>query len=183
MATDLVTAPAIEPLTIDEVKDHLRVESSDYDNEIKSLIKEARQYVERITGRSLITQTWDYKLDKFSESIKIPYPPLQSVTSVKYQDSGNVEQTLSSAYYDVDTTSEPGRVTESYNYEYPETYDEPNAVTIRFVSGYGSARTDIPERFKRAMKLYVQWQFDGNDTPTDALNHLILQDRVGSVGS
>src|SRR6185295_4859943 len=89
------------------------------------LITVARQYVDAISGwlgRALMTQTWALAGNGLSipasaccgstpsGAIEIPWPPLQSVTSIKYLDANGQEQTLPPADYTVDTISEPGLV-------------------------------------------------------------------------
>ena len=180
-AITLQTEPQVEPLSLDEVKLHLGLTDTDRDSEVEGLIQESRRYVEKMTGRSLITQTWNYYLDKFYYSIELPCPPLQSITSVQYLDSSNSLQTLSSVYYSVDSATQPGRLRQAYGYEYPETYDNLNAVTITFASGYGDDPEDVPEIFKRAMKLYIQWMFDSDDTAYIPLESIILSNRISLI--
>lgn len=86
--------------------------------------------------------------------IDIPLPPLQSVTTVKYYDADNVEQTLSSGRYTVDTTSEPARIVIDAD-GWPAIYDRANAVTVRFVCGYGATTADVPASLRAAMLLHI----------------------------
>jgi len=151
--------PTSEPLTVEEVKDHLRIDGNDSDAELSNLIKEARDYVEGVTGRALITQTYELKMDDLSLNIKVPRPPLQSVTSISYQDTDDASQTLGAANYTVDTSSHPGRIVQSATGTYPDTYNDIDAVTITYVAGYGDA-DDVPGIFKRAMKLYIEKMYD-----------------------
>ena len=52
----LMTAPAVEPLSLAEAKSWLRVDGADEDQLIQSLITSARLGVEATTNRLLITQ-------------------------------------------------------------------------------------------------------------------------------
>src|SRR5689334_22352804 len=100
----IVTPPGSEPVTLQEAKDWCRGPTSADDTLITSLITVARRYVEKITSRALITQTWDYWLDCFPGSnwymlrtvmpalwdcweLRVPRPPLQSISSIKYIDT------------------------------------------------------------------------------------------------
>lgn len=154
-ALSLVTAPAVEPVGLQEAKDHLRIDTADEDALIDSFIMVARQKVESHTGRSLITQTWDWKLDRFRHLFEVPKGKLQSVTSVKYFDSDNVEQTVASTVYEVDAVSEPGRIREADGQTWPNHFNRLNAVTIRFVAGYGATGNFVPWPIKAAMLLMV----------------------------
>lgn len=64
---NLITAPAIEPVTLTQAKAHLRVDFADDDTLITTLIIVARQAVEEFLGRALITQTWQVFYDKFPD--------------------------------------------------------------------------------------------------------------------
>lgn len=63
---DLVTAPAIEPITVAEVKNALRIDHTEDDTLIGFLITAARTSAEAYTRRAFITQTWKMFMDSFS---------------------------------------------------------------------------------------------------------------------
>lgn len=164
-------APAVEPIDLAEAKEHLRQPLSDDDSLITSLIVAARQYAEKYTRRAFITQTVECKIDYFSDVIKLPLPPLQSVASIKYIDPDGVLQTLNPSVYLVDTDSTPGRITRDYGESWPETKPVPNAITITFVAGYGNAGTDVPDTIKLALKLYLTKQYDMDKNELEYLNN------------
>ena len=154
MSLKLVTPPTSEPITLLEVKDHLRVDGSDDDALISVLITAARKWAEEYTGRQFVTATWDWFLDGFCPSFSAPLPPLQSVTSIKYLDTAGAEQTLDAATYRVDAVSEPGRIALDYGKTWPSTYSVINAVTVRFVAGYGAAAA-VPEPIRQAILILI----------------------------
>ena len=88
-----------------------------------------------------LPQTWDLWLDDWPcrDYISIPRPPMQSVASVKYYDTENVEHTMPATDYFVDVVSEPGRVSLGYSKLWPtETLRPANAVCVRFTAGFPS---------------------------------------------
>lgn len=131
-------APKIEPISISEAKDHLRIDGTDNDSYIYGLILAAREWVEGYLGRSLIEQTWQLTIDgSFPPEFKLRYPPLISVTSLQYVDTDQVTQTYSSDNYDVDTSSEPGRITLDYDESsWPTVLSNVNDVTVTYKAGY-----------------------------------------------
>jgi uncharacterized phiE125 gp8 family phage protein len=163
----VTTEPASEPVTLAEACSHLRINTGDDDTYINRLIKSARQYVEdTILGRSLITQTRDAYLDEFPTDrfIELPGPILQSVTSVKYTDSDGVEATMSAADYLVDTVSEPGRIVLKTDEIWPSfTPEVANAVTIRYVCGYGDTEVDVPEPIRQAILILIGHQYESRE--------------------
>jgi len=160
MIPRLVTAPSIEPVTLNEAKEHLRVLHDDEDAYIESLIVAARQMVESgeswSLDRSLINTTWRVILDEWPcHGIELPRPPLSSVTSITYLDTTNTSQTLSSTLYTVDTHNEPGRVVPSYASVWPEVLPHINAIQIVYVAGYGSTAASVPQAIRQAILLCV----------------------------
>jgi uncharacterized phiE125 gp8 family phage protein len=162
-----IVEPEIEPVSLAEVKEHLRIEHDDEDATLAIYIRAARKNIEGpngFTGRALVTQTWELVLDEFPDAeIRIPLPPLQTVESVKYYDTDGNLQTVSSSDYEVDTVDEPGWIS-------PITTGWPtglltgiNAVIVRFVAGYpideGASPPDaagnVPEDIKAALLLQI----------------------------
>ena len=150
----LITGPATEPLTLAEAKLYLKVDSTVEDDLITALIKAARLQVENKTYRMLITQTWDLILDKkdLNESlIQIYKQPITAISSVKYYDVNNTEQTMSASDYQTEVSSNPAKV---QIITFPQIYDRLGAVTIRFVAGYANAAA-VPQDIKQAMYFLI----------------------------
>jgi uncharacterized phiE125 gp8 family phage protein len=157
----LVTPPAVLPVSVAEAKAHLRVEHDFDDEYIEACIKTA---VARIDGRNgwlrraLVNRTYQLFLPWFpvARCIPLPIPPLQSVTSIKYQDDSDAEQTFSSGSYQVVKNEDEGYIYLKTGESWPGgTYERPDAVKIEFVAGYGAAATDVPENIRHAIKIEV----------------------------
>lgn len=158
METKLKTAPAAEPVTASDAKTHMNVDFSTDDTYIGLLCTAAREYVEQITGRKLITQTWYGYLPTFPAKayIELPYGSLQSVTSVKYKNEGGTEYTWAATNYIVDVAPALGRIALNYNCSYPSYTPYPvNAVTVEFVCGYGTAGDNVPGPINQAIKILI----------------------------
>lgn len=183
---NISSAPAVEPLSTSETKTFLKVDSSDEDTLIDTLIKASRQLIEREYDVALITQTLDFKFDDFPiiehcnpDGAIIPLVrPIQSVTYIKYNDTDGNEQTWYSSLYtvDADDQREQARIVPAYDEEYPETRIEINAVTVRAVCGYGDAATDIPENIKLAMLMQIAfWYENREDMPLKMMGRTTRQ--------
>lgn len=166
MPTVLITAPTAEPVTLAEVKQACRIASDDYTETalLTSLALSARLQAEFLTGRAMVTTIYDLYLPEFPSDdspIELPFPPLQSVASIKYYDESNVQQTLSSSIYAVDIVSDIGNVYPNYNQEWPDTYERHDAVIIRYTCGYpivGSAIT-TPEAIRRWILMHTATEY------------------------
>lgn len=127
------------------------------DDLLNDIIKSARGYVEDITGRALLSQTWNYYLDEFpSENyIKLPFGNLQSVTHIKYTDSDGDETTMTvTTEYIVEANGEScGRIVLPYSETWPSfTAYSSNPIVIRFVAGWTTAAL-VPYKIKAACLL------------------------------
>lgn len=159
---DLVldTAPAAEPISTAEAKTQARIDISDDDTYVDTLVASARSYVENITGRQIITATYNLYLPYFPEKIILPKPPLSAVNSINYIDENGNSQLLSSSIYTVNANRTPGEIVPAYEQSWPSTRGVPNAVTVNFDCGYGSAGSDVPEDLVHAMKLLISLHYD-----------------------
>ena len=173
MGLTLVTPPTAEPVTLQEVKEHLRITGSDEDALLTTFIEVAREYCEEYQNRAYISQTWDLFLDEFPESpYSLPKPPLQSVTHLKYYDQDGTEDEFNSSNYLVDMASIKGRISLAYNKSWPSVTLQPmNGVVIRFVAGYGDDGSDVPERIRNAIKVLVGQIYENREA-TDIKEHL-----------
>jgi uncharacterized phiE125 gp8 family phage protein len=155
-AWTLLTAPQTEPISVDDAKLHLKVETTTEDVQLVMTIRAARAAVEEYLGRALITQTWVYTQDRWSDDIRLPRAaPLVSVTSVKYRDEAGTQQTLTSSVYLVDTASEPGRVLLAPTQSWPALQSgRPGAVEITYVAGWTTASL-VPDPIRWAILLKI----------------------------
>jgi len=154
------------PISLSEAKSHLRVDATADDDLIIALIIAATEAATITTGRQLLRASRTLILDDFrtndGNAIRIPYPPLVSITSIVYVDTNGDNQTWSADEYDVDIDSEPGRVTTAYNYSWPVCRDQINAVTFTYLCGYANAAS-VPELIKAGIKMFVAELYENRE--------------------
>lgn len=154
MALKLITAATVEPITLTLTKLHLRVDHTDEDTLISALISAAREYCEGFQRRSIAVQTWELTMDSFPLEIRLPQPPLVSVTYIKYKDKDGSEMTLSASDYVVNSDEEPGKVVLAYGKSWPYVTLYPTgAIKVRYLAGYTTEL--VPLRTKQAMLLLI----------------------------
>jgi uncharacterized phiE125 gp8 family phage protein len=165
----LVTPPAVEPVSLAELKLHLRVEQDQAaeDDLITSLGKAAREYAEKHTRRSFITTTWRKKFGRFCNRMVLDNPPLIAVSTITYVDDAGDSQTLSASLYQVVSSEEPGFVCPAYAVTWPTTRNIPEAVTVNYTAGYGATAASVPEGIKAAIKLIVGNLYENREAVAD----------------
>jgi uncharacterized phiE125 gp8 family phage protein len=163
MSLRLITAPASYPVTLAEAKAQCRVEGSDEDTLLGGLISAATDHVEQYTGRAIVSQTWELVLDDFSNAMLIPKGPVTAVSSVKYIDTADVEQTVTDTNYTLDDASDPQWLVKASDYTWPTVAGGVNNVIIRFVCGYAT----VPPSIKHAILLLIAQWYDNRADATD----------------
>jgi uncharacterized phiE125 gp8 family phage protein len=176
----VITAPTIEPVSLSEAKDMLRVTNVDDDGRIGKLIRTAREWAEHFCDIYIMTQTLERSYDTWpSTIIELNVSPIASITSIKYDDTGSpvTEQTLvvDTDYY-ADTTTDGGRVGTITGW--PSHAIKFNPIRIRVVAGY-TTQALVPERIKDGIKAYIVYLYDNDpDMKTMAENILWSERRI-----
>lgn len=176
--------PVAEPVTLDELKAHLRVDGDDDDDLILGQARAAREWVEGVTGRQLVSATLIERYDDFprdaygaDSGIFLSRAPVQSVASVTYVDVAGAVQTWPAESYQVDLASVPARIRPAYGRAYPGVrVDNLGAVVVTYVAGYAPDTSvspenpagNVPAGFKAAIKLLVAHWYDRRMAVTDA---------------
>jgi uncharacterized phiE125 gp8 family phage protein len=164
MSISVITPAVSEPLSLSEVKEFLRVDHSDDDNTLAIMISAAREMCEQYTRQIMLTTTIEEFYDTFPtytpnwmDNIYLSRGPVQSVTSLKYIDSGGDEQIVSSDDYRTDLISQPSRIVSENGWSSAK--DTVNAVVVRYVVGYSSA-SDVPAPLRQGMLLVISEMYE-----------------------
>lgn len=163
-----VTAPAEQPVSLAEAKAHLRVDHSDDDALIDSLLAAAVGHLDGwsgILGRALITQTWRLDMPSFGYPIRLPLAPVQSAT-IAYSDTDNADQAFAEASFALLTDATGPYVALVSGASWPSVYSRGDAVRVTFVAGYGDA-TAVPAAIKAAILLMVGHWYEHRSTVVD----------------
>jgi len=185
------TPPGIEPLTLDEVKTFLRVDQTNDDALITSLITAARLFCEANTGRSLITRSYSLFLDRWPGArfthrfrpeqrripvapepyaVGLPAPPLLSVTQINIYAPDNSSMVFDAGSYFVDTAGVPGRVVLMQGAVPPLPGRVANGIEIQFTAGYGTTEDDVPVLLRQGMLQVIAHLYEHRgDSPDQAL--------------
>lgn len=165
MALSLVTAATVDPVSPDDVVQHCRINVND-PAQLQRLIKTATLHVENFLERKLLNQTWDDKRAGFPRSVlTLPFPPVSSVTSITYIDTAGATQTWASNQYQTDLPAgpwaAPARIAPIAGVSYPQTSPFVfNAMTVRFVCGYGSNPINVPAPIRTSLLMLIAHWFE-----------------------
>jgi uncharacterized phiE125 gp8 family phage protein len=168
MAHKVVTPVETEVVSLAEARLQCKLDSDDttWDATLTALITAAREYAEHETQRALAPQTLEMALDRFPAcggEILLEMPPISSVTSIKYDDTGGVEQTLATSVYAFSAYGTARRVSLKYGQVWPSTLCQADAVRIHYVTGYD----ECPKAAKAAMLLHIEAEFPNNALTPD----------------
>jgi uncharacterized phiE125 gp8 family phage protein len=95
-----VVGPTLEPITIESIKDFVRIDDDTEDTTIARFIRTARAHVESVTSTKMVTQTVYFRTDKWSDFQRLPVAPVRSVTSIQYVDVDGQTQTVDPTIYE-----------------------------------------------------------------------------------
>ncbi len=158
------TAPAVEPVTLAEAKAHLRVDVSDDDAYIGTLITAAREWCEQYLDRTLVDTQWVMRFDAFppdgTHDIELPRPPMVSTgtataVALTFTYENGTTATYSTASYRVDRASTPGAVKTLYGQTWPPHLLDDNAISVTWWAGYGASGSSVPAAIRSAVLMLV----------------------------
>lgn len=158
------TQPAVEPVTLTEAKNHLRVDSDDDNAYIMALVQAAREWVEQYLDRTLVDTQWTMRLDQFpddgTDPIELPRPPMATLpahtaVAVTYTLESGATAAMSVNEFRVDRHATPGSIMPLYSSAWPVHRHDDNSVTVTWWGGYGEDGSKVPASIKSAMLMLV----------------------------
>ena len=167
----IITAePAIEPVTLADVKLQLRIDTSDLDTLLTSFITNARLYCERITRSAFINQTWLRIYDRSDG--------LFSKREISFLD-GLIQSVESIATYD---EYDDYHIFDADNYRHnffriallagklwPYGLREYDCIEISYTIGYGATADSVPVGIKNAICQLVGFWYENSASIAEML--------------
>lgn len=142
--------PAIDATTVAYVKGFNNINTDAYDDYLEDYIESALVDIEKYTGRTIIQRTVTAYWKRVWTDLWIPYPDVQSITSVtSIDDSGN-ETVLTTDDY-----TELGDKQKYLSFlDYSGTQ-----IKIVYVAGYGTTMEELPINLRNAISRQVMFYF------------------------
>lgn len=173
MAAVLIEPPAVEPVSLAEVKEHLRVDGPDEEPLIVALIATARMTIEHLAGLALITQRWAVLFDAWPDAraVELPVAPVASVDALRVYDEAGAASLIEPAAYFADLASRPVRLVRRSAEAWPAPGRVANGIEVELTAGFGASPNDVPETLRWAVLMLVGHWFE-NRAAVEADNQL-----------
>lgn len=171
LAPVLVTAPAADPVSLSEVKAHLRVDSSADDTLLGVYTKAAIAALDGWDGslkRAIVSQTWRQGVASWPADrvLRLPLGPVSAVSSVLYAPlDGSADVTVNASLYQVQSDAFGPLVRFTSDFTVPALADRLDAVRVQFVTGYADAAA-VPAAIKAALLLMIGDLYENRQTVT-----------------
>lgn len=159
-----VTAPEMLPVSLEEVKKALRVDSADDDEMLENLIQSAVDHYEGwtgILGICLVEQTWRQSFDRYEHCLRLPLGPMIEVDAVATRSAAGVDTPVQSGSYTIET-------------------DAAGRSVVRFIDGF-SMPNDAADRSAISIEYRAGWPITDNKptVPADIRTAIIARVQIG----
>jgi uncharacterized phiE125 gp8 family phage protein len=149
MTPILLAGPAQEPVSLDEMRSYLRLESGEEDALVLSLIKAARHGVEQGSKRALMAQKWRLRLQRFPREgqVRLPLSPILSLDAARSFDATGAAVLLDLALFHLDES---------------RLSIDPSALPADgfaagfeadVTAGFGTQASDVPDDLRQAVRM------------------------------
>jgi len=182
MALQSISPSAQEAVSFAEAKAHIRVDSSDDDTLINSLILTAQLHIEAALGLALITQSWRLVLDcwPLGDTLEMPLRPLVSVAEIRLIDGEGGSEIIDAVNYSVDVASTVPRITSRSGY-WPSPGARNNGIEIDFVAGYGEAASAVPFPIRQALLMLIAHWYENREPTAIGTSAARIPDTVSAL--
>jgi hypothetical protein len=153
---------ATTAVSVDRVKQRLRIATTDDDADLAALILGASAAFEQATGLIIQPCSWEYRLDHWAEMrdryfqrashpfhytldrgpvfpfprLHLPLAPIRDVTGITYLDADDAEQTIAPASYSWQRTPTGADIVFAKDFVFPQLSCQPQAVRVAFDAGF-----------------------------------------------
>lgn len=163
--------PTMEPVTLAEARQFLRLDQADEDDLLATLITAARLVIEATAGRCLVEQRWRIVLDRWPANgeVRLPLSPIMRIETARVYDLLGAPQPVAETALVLDRTADPPLI--RIGGEVPEIGRGHAAIEIDVVAGYGVTTAAVPAPLRQAvLRLAARWFEERGDVASrDAL--------------
>lgn len=190
MSLKLITLPAVEPVTLAEVKLQCGYDPKEDADPVKERIlakrlrgfaQVARAKCEDEMRRVLISQTWKWTFAEWPRSgpVMVPNPPLVSISSFGYVDCAGTLQDIAETCYRLDAGDDtaPGALHPVRGEAWTSFWQLAQRYEMTYVAGYGESGAAVPLPIRQAILFLAQF-YDENGGATDQPIPRVVRDLI-----
>ncbi len=167
MSLSSIAPPAVEPVSLVEVKAQLRLTATDEDALVTTLIAAAVRAVEAATDTALITRRMRLSLDAWPGDgiVAMPVGPVRSVEAIRVFDANGVAAAVDASPVRIDQSALRPRLLISGPRPSPGL--PLGGIEIDHTVGFGASAAAVPDPLRLAVRmLAVRWfERRGDDEP------------------
>jgi Phage gp6-like head-tail connector protein len=193
MATVITTAPAVEPISLAEVKTHLRIDTADEEGLLQALILTSRLHIEVALNLALITQNWSCYFDQWpatltgrgvphapasaaftsldphtalaasASALRLPHGPVKSVDAVRVYADDGTFVLIPVTGFALALFSRPARIARRIATSLPTPGRALNGIEFAITAGFGATPADVPSPIRQALLLLVAHWYEHRD--------------------
>jgi uncharacterized phiE125 gp8 family phage protein len=158
MSARLLTPPAVEPWTVGEAKEFLRVATDDDDAIIASLIASARGQVEAQARCLLISQTWRIARNAWPADgrLSLRFAPLRAVIAARVFNTAGLATSIDPESFVIDGAG----VVSAPPWSLPPPGRAVAGIELDIEAGFGASPEDVPELLRHAVRILVAHGYD-----------------------
>jgi uncharacterized phiE125 gp8 family phage protein len=166
----LLTPPSIEPVTIQDLTEHARIDTDTDDDLLTFLIQNARQWCENYTRIAFIEQEWLISYDQAdlngtSREIDLRQGNISDVESVTSYNTSDEAAVIDDENYRASFQ----RIIFAQNIIKPYQWREFDALQIQYTVGYGDAAEDVPTPIRQAIKMLATYWYEAREAIGDMM--------------
>lgn len=188
-ALTVLSAPAYEPVTLDQMKAWFRIEldNDDHDVVLRTLRTAMRIDAENLTGRAFVQRQYRLYLSQWpwdrewGVKIKLPFPPLVSVDAFRYVDTDGVLTTLATDQYVVHEEYEPGFIIPEWLVVWPNIRKVPDALQIDFTAGYAVGSPQDEAGYQEAVPANLKLWMEAKANTLNEFREQLLAGQVMEI--
>jgi len=158
---ELIEKPALEPLTLAEIKTFLRIDGNSEDNILTTMLAAAREAGEHYMRNSIIRQKYKLTYHKFMPArIALPKGPVSMVSKVTLKDEDGSFTILSSSDYYISNKT---------NLNLKSSYSS-YIIEVEYFAGYSNDSVDVPEIIKQGLLSQIAFTYENRGTAKTGLD-------------
>lgn len=155
-----ITAPLLEPVSLDYAKVFLRVDNNDEDALISDFIRAARQRVEALINAALIARPKRFTTSRLSgRGVFINYGAVIEVTAVRLR-GGEVDADIPLTSIIINLRCQPPAITLKDRASFAAYDSAADSLEIDFIAGHGESPDDVPMPLRQAVLLLLAQSYE-----------------------